>query len=199
MKPLQRSSNLVFRYQGESPEALLPAGYTSVRLDHASVLELFGRATKRDWRARAYVRLLDEGASGIAAIHGDGRWAAVQWIAPPGVTGLTHLPPRITRPFFWCFNEHTQPEHRRLGLWRALKSRGLELARQQSGDDVALYSDTDHSNLASRRAHEMFGFERLGAIDAVTLRYWPERRLVMGRWNRRAEHPDIVERRPRSL
>jgi hypothetical protein len=33
----------------------------------------------------------------------------------------------------------------------------------------------------------------------VTLRYWPERRLVMGRWNRRAEHPDIVERRPRSL
>ncbi|WP_168429016.1 hypothetical protein [Microbacterium sp. K36] len=190
MTPLNRATSVVFRYRGDRPTAPLPPGYEKVILDHTSVRDLFGRPTGDDWRARVYPRLLSGGSRGIAAVDPQGLWAAVQWIAPPGADGPTHLPRRLIRPHFWCFNEHTREGHRRLGLWRALKSSGFALARDLSGADVTLYSDTETENLPSRRAHEAFGFTHEGVMSTLTLRYARGRRLVFGGWDREAPHPE---------
>lgn len=190
MTPLNRATSLVFRYRGDQPVAPLPSGYEKVILDAAAVADLFGRPTDDDWRARTYPRLLARGSQGIAAVDPRGLWAAVQWIAPPGAEGPTHLPPRLIRSHFWCFNEHTREGHRRLGLWRALKSSGFALARELSGANVTLYSDTEPENLPSRRAHEGFGFAHDGVMSTLTLRYGRGRRLVFGDWDQEAPHPE---------
>ncbi|MBP2399321.1 hypothetical protein JOF39_002402 [Glutamicibacter protophormiae] len=189
MPYIRHKTNLVYVLNSSvTLECHALEGYEISQLDNASVRFFFAREDIDQWRLKSYLRSLDKGCYGFVA-HQDSAWAATHWIAPPGSGFPTHLPANISRDKFWCFNEHTRVEHRRRGLWSALKNVGISYVRDQFSDEVSVFSDTDLSNVASRRAHETFGFKPMGLVHTQSFRIPKVSTITHGKWDRAAKHP----------
>ncbi|GAA4479436.1 hypothetical protein GCM10023190_22490 [Enteractinococcus fodinae] len=189
MRYIERKNSVVYKFTGPTPPPIdLPAGYGWSRISH-ECLDKFFAPKMQDWRLKTYRKLLDKGHIGFL-IHDQVEWAAVQWLSTPESPGPDHLPTRISQGKFWCFNEHTREEHRRLGLWRALKSIGVRYIRSTSDcQGMTIYSDTGVENLASRKAHQNFGFEPAGTIDRLTIVIPKVTALNWGAWAQEQVHP----------
>ncbi len=192
MSLVQRKTDVAYVFTAPTPPlADLPAGYERVRLDHTLVRYFFDRPDVDPWRLRSYPPLLDRGCHGFL-VHKGSEWAAVQWMATPDSAEPPHLPARVASGLYWGFYGHTREEHRRLGLWRALKSTVVQHVRQLSGDSTGpVYSDTGVENAASRRAHEEFGYVPAGVIHRLNVRVPKLTTLKRGSWDHAATHPPI--------
>ena len=190
MKMIRREETLIYAFDESLPvEHEIPLGYRLVPLNLSNIEEIFADVAD-EWRRREYPGLLRGGCLGLA-LRDDRGWAAVQWIAPAASNGPPHLPRRLTRGRTWCFNEHTRAEHRNRGLWRSLKAIGIQSARALDPVNANIvYSDTGSKNVASRVAHERFGFSPRGVAITYRLRIPMLLDIKVGRWNRERRHPD---------
>lgn len=195
MNLLRHDASVVYRFSHDSPEEQPPpVGYELLLLDGDAISHFFGRPDTDPWRARTYPRLFDEGCVGFL-LHKNDEWAAVQWMATPVSTRPPQLPRHVTRNRYWCFNEHTHAEHRHRGLWNYLKGVGIRTARNSANNEnQVIYSDTGLENLASRRAHQSFGFSANGVVRTTTFRLPRIASLTIGSWSESAIHPEIHER-----
>lgn len=180
---LRHSKNVVYRLPPSLTPTNTPLGaYEFTQLDHTAVRFFFDRPDVDPWRLKTYLRSLDDGCYGFIA-HKDSDWSAVQWVAPPGSRYPKHLPEKIVRDKYWCFNEHTHATHRRRGLWTALKSVAICLIREKyRGEALPLYSDTATTNVASRRAYEQYGFTPHGVVKTISLRIPKLVTIKRGTW-----------------
>lgn len=186
------SDSLVYEFSAGAPNApQLPPGYRFDLVKSDNIDLYFGDPQTDGWRRRQYPRLLDDGCLGLLVCT-DTDWAAVQWIATPTSHGPPHLPRRVTRGHYWCFNEHTRTPHRRLGLWRALKDHGVRQVRQTAAQDsIPIFSDTFRENNASRQAHLSYGFSAAGVVRTYAIAIPGVAAPRWGTWNRTATHsPD---------
>lgn len=191
MRGVSSREYLIFRYVGGLPVGPLhhPPGFSLYCLTPSLASQFFGGSPDDGWRAREYLQLLDEGCRGFVLAKDDS-WAAVQWISPPSSRLPAHLPTRIVFGKYWCFYEHTRSECRRQGLWRHLKLSVFSEMQSHDPDFMNnLYSDTEPSNTASRKAHERFGFVPSGIVQSVAVRVPPFEPVTSGRWIRNVSHP----------
>lgn len=191
MRYLQHKKAVVFNFTATTPAPInLPVGYSCTQISHESLNRFFSPESP-DWRSRSYRQLLDKGYIGFL-IHDQTEWAAVQWLATPESPSPPHLPTKICQDKFWCFNEHTREAHRRIGLWRTLKSIGIRhVLNSTAGQATTIYSDTGHDNLASRKAHERFGFKPAGTIDRFSIRIPKITTVHWGTWSTEQTHPPL--------
>lgn len=191
MSLIYRSHSVVYAYCGPTLERLDVAQMYKWRVLTQDSISSFFSSREDSWRLRAYSALLRRGCIGHV-LHAGSEWAAVQWIATPDSGGPRHLPRSVTAGRYWCFNEHTRDHHRRRGLWKALKNNGIRHVRETSGDpEVAVFSDTQPENFASRKAHEDFGFAAAGMIEYVNIRLPRITTFSLGYWDSRSPHPTL--------
>ena len=191
---LRSRENVVYRYDGDVPgEPVLPESLSWCKADVRTVQALIRDDVNRQ---RRLMKNIAAGATGVI-IHDGNHWAAHGLLAPPGVALPSHLPAEMVEAYWWLFHMHTRPEWRGHGLQKACTRLRLRMALHRTtiygnNNTPTVLTDTNHSNVPSRRCFQRLGFEPLGVVRTLKLRV-PKlgSYLLRYRWNKNEVHSAI--------